>query len=57
MNKKLFYETRGNTKEYIERNLSLLPKTREDIKKYGKENYLVEKGKHLLDLLAKKDLI
>ena len=44
------YEKRGNTKEYIERNMGMLERVDKNIKKYQKNVYYLQKGEHLLDL-------
>lgn len=45
------YEKRGNTKEYVERNMGMIERVEEDIKKYGKNIYYINKGEHLLHLV------
>ena len=47
------YEQRGNTKEYIDRNMGMLESVDDDIKKYRKNIYYIKKGKHLLDLISR----
>ena len=47
------YEKRGNTKEYINRNMGMLERVENDIRKYQKNIYYIKKGGRLLDLINK----